>query len=378
MIEFGLRLKKLRKEQNLRQTDLAEKLNLSRTTIANYEQNIRFPNQEALCNLADQFDVSLDYLLGRTDIRNNTDLTLFRKSHAVMLLINPTNGDIVDCSTAAESFYGYTRKELLAMKISSINCHPQPLIESKMEKAIAKKQNLFHFQHRLSNGQIKDVEVYSGPIKLNNQIFLYSIIHDITEHKKMKDILTKTFETLVPTLINYKMPYKINHEKRVAQLASAIARKINLSANQIWEIRVAAITHDVGKVNVPIEILSKPSKLKDVEYQLIKEHVNDGYRMLKEIDLEDSILQIVHQHHERLDGSGYPNGLKEDDIILGAKILGIADVVEAMSSSRPHRQALGIDLALKEISRYSGIKYDPLIVKACIDIFKNDKFKFAI
>jgi len=159
-------------------------------------------------------------------------------------------------------------------------------------------------------------------------------------------------------------------------LATAIAKELNLSPENIEGIRIASLIHDIGKISIPTEILSKSVTLSDIEFSLIKEHSQKGYDILKSIDFSYSIAQIVLQHHERLNGTGYPNNLKGKEILLEAKIIGVADVVEAMSSHRPYRPAFGIDKALEEISKNKGILYDPEVVDTCLKLFKKKGFKF--
>ena len=171
-------------------------------------------------------------------------------------------------------------------------------------------------------------------------------------------------------------PYTSGHQQRVTQLACAIAKEMGLSGEVLAEIRVAGSLHDIGKMYVPGEILSKSGGLAGVEFDLIKTHPEAGYSILKTIEFPWPVAQIVLQHHERMDGSGYPAGLSGDDILLEARILGVADVVEAMASHRPYRPALGINKALEEISQKSGSLYDPEVVDACLKLFAEKKFKF--
>jgi HD-GYP domain-containing protein (c-di-GMP phosphodiesterase class II) len=151
---------------------------------------------------------------------------------------------------------------------------------------------------------------------------------------------------------------------------------MKLPPDKIEGIRIASLVHDIGKISIPSEILSKPSKLSEIEYRLIKNHSQIGYDILKSIEFSWPIAQIILQHQERLNGSGYPQGLKGDDILLEAKIIAVADVIEAMSSHRPYRSALGINKALEEISINRGILYVPEVVDACIKLFKEKDFKF--
>ena len=209
---------------------------------------------------------------------------------------------------------------------------------------------------------------------------------DITVQRKSEQKLQQTYQRLKKTMnatidtvskmIEAKDPYTYGHQQRVCQLAVPLARELGLSEDKIEGIRIASLIHDIGKIGLPTEILSKPSKLTDIEFGLIKGHSQTGYDILNPIDFPYPIAQIVLQHHERLNGSGYPNNLKGDKILLEARILGVVDVVEAMSFHRPYRPALGIDVALEEISKNKGILYDPEVVDVCIRLIREKGFKF--
>jgi len=209
---------------------------------------------------------------------------------------------------------------------------------------------------------------------------------DLTERKKAEEAQLNAFKKIRRNLeatvqaltasVEMRDPYTAGHQYRVSELAVAIAQEMNLSDDQIDCLRLAASIHDLGKISVPSEILSKPGDLNDMEFGLIKYHPQIGYEILKGIDFPWPIAEIVCQHHERIDGSGFPKGLKGDKIHLEARIIGVADVVEAMSSHRPYRAALGIDIALKEIEENLGILYDEEVGKACISVFSEGKFDF--
>jgi len=171
-------------------------------------------------------------------------------------------------------------------------------------------------------------------------------------------------------------PYTAGHQRRVATLALAIAEKMDFDKIQLDAIRIAAILHDIGKINLPNEILCKPGKLAECEFNLIKIHSKAGYNILKKIDFPDQIAEIVYQHHELLNGSGYPRGLKAEKICIEARILHIADVVEAISANRPYRPAKTIDEALNEIESNVGKKYDAEVCDICLDLFRNQNFVF--
>ncbi len=177
--------------------------------------------------------------------------------------------------------------------------------------------------------------------------------------------------------VEMRDPYTAGHQRRVVDLALAIAQNMGLVQHRQDGLSMAGLIHDVGKISVPAEILSKPGRITELEYLLIKTHPQVGYDILKSIEFPWPIADIVVQHHERLNGSGYPHGLVGEEIMLEARILAVADVVEAMASHRPYRPGLGIDKALEHIVENGGILYDAEVVKACLEIFKDNGFKFA-
>jgi len=192
---------------------------------------------------------------------------------------------------------------------------------------------------------------------------------------KLRKALDGIIHTVALT-VETRDPYTAGHQKRVAKLASAIAKEMAFTEEQVEGIFMAGIIHDLGKISVPADILTKPTRLTENEFNLIKDHSQIGYNILKNIDFPWPIAQIVLQHHERMDGSGYPQGLSGEDILFEARILGVADVVEAMSSHRPYRPALGIDKALEEIKKNKGIFYDPKAADVCLKLFSEKGFKF--
>ena len=194
---------------------------------------------------------------------------------------------------------------------------------------------------------------------------------------QLQDSLEDTVRAIA-TIVEMRDPYTSGHQVRVADLAEAIAKQMGLPDGQAHTIHLAGVLHDLGKIQIPAEILSKPGKITDIEYSLIKIHPQAGYDILKGINFPWPIAQMVLQHHERLDGSGYPQGLKGDAILLEARILSVADVVEAMSSHRPYRPGLGMEVALNEIINKRGIFYDPQVVDACLALFREQHYSFNI
>jgi len=203
-------------------------------------------------------------------------------------------------------------------------------------------------------------------------------IQDITTLKQAQltlldheRVLEKALEGTIHTVtmaVELRDPYTAGHQRRVADLACRIAKKMGLDDNRIHGVRLGAMIHDIGKIGIPAEILSKPSKLSAVEIQLVREHASMGYQILKDIQFPWPIAAIAHQHHERMDGSGYPNGLRGEEILLEARIVAVADVVESISSHRPYRPTLGLQPAVDEIKSHRGTRYDAEVVDACLEI----------
>jgi putative nucleotidyltransferase with HDIG domain len=193
--------------------------------------------------------------------------------------------------------------------------------------------------------------------------------HREHEQRLQKNML-QTVEAIA-SIVEMRDPYTSGHQARVAELAREIAREMGLPEEQMQAIHLAGLVHDLGKIRIPAEILSKPSRLNEIEYSLIKMHPQAGYDILKGVDFSWPIAQMVLQHHERMDGSGYPQGLKGEAILPGARILIVADVVEAMSSHRPYRPGLGVKAALDEITRGRGTFYDPQVVDACVALLQE-------
>ena len=177
-------------------------------------------------------------------------------------------------------------------------------------------------------------------------------------------------------IVEIKDPYTAGHQRRVASLAQAMGKKLGLSEERIETLRISGLIHDIGKMATPTAILSRPGVLNKNEFALIQGHAEVGYRILHEVAFPCPVAEIVYQHHERMDGSGYPRGLSGDDILLEARILSVADVVEAMASHRPYRAAHGISSAIEEIGRLKGRLYDEAVVEACLEIFQLGDFRF--
>ena len=213
----------------------------------------------------------------------------------------------------------------------------------------------------------------------NDLAYGLKAIRTRTEHEayagQLRSSLEQSVQTIATTL-EARDPYTAGHQRRVAELATAIAQEMVLDEEQIQGIHFAAIIHDLGKINIPAEILAKPGQLNDIEYMLIQTHAQAGYEILKEVHFPWPIADIIHQHHEKIDGSGYPQGLAGDEICLEARIIAVADVMEAISSHRPYRPALGVEEGLREIREGRAIRYDAEVVDACVKLFEEQAFAF--
>jgi len=246
------------------------------------------------------------------------------------------------------------------------------------------------FRFLLKDGSVRFVESQGSVIKDENGKIINVIVvsRDVTDRKNAEEQLLQNFNNLQKTfkgtiqamaaIVETRDPYTAGHQKKVSNLAQVIAQEMGLQKDTIDTIRMAGIIHDIGKISVPAEILSKPGILTDIEMSLIRVHPQSGYDILKDAELPYPIAEIVLQHHERLDGSGYPQGLKDDHILLETKIIAVADVVEAILSHRPYRPAKGIDVALDEIEKNKGILYDTNVVEACMKLFREKGFKFEL
>jgi len=306
------------------------------------------------------------------------------------LFIMSHDGTIVYSNPAMDELFGYDKGELIGKKPIIFNTVPDPVKFMKdVLKAVSEKG---YWEGEIRNRKKNGIEFvsYVRACALKNVTGEITNIlvteHDVTEHNhiknkldesvnKFQDVLEETINAIALT-IEQRDLFTAGHQRRVAELASAIAKTMNLPKDKVTGIYMAGLLHDIGKINIPAELLMKPAKLTEIEFKLIKNHPQVAYDILRGIEFPWPLAQIALQHHERLDGSGYPNGLKSEDIILESRILAVADVVEAMSSARPYRPALKIEEALEEISSKKGLLYDADVVNACVKLFKEKGFKF--
>jgi PAS domain S-box-containing protein len=301
----------------------------------------------------------------------------------IILTIN-LEGKITFASQSIKEKLGYESAETINMSILDFVQEEdhQRVMENLQKGMKGEKITGFQIQVITKSGKRVFFESFFSRVYKDGEVVgAQAIIKDITESKRAEEELKQSFERMrkalgatvqsISMIVEMKDPYTAGHQQRVSDLARAISTEMGLSADQRDFIRTASAIHDIGKISIPAEILSKSTKLTDMEFNLIKTHAQSGHDILKDIEFPWPVADVVLQHHERMDGSGYPQGLKGNDIFLEARIMAVADVVEAIASHRPYRPSLGIDCALDEISRNKGILYDADVVDACLKLFQE-------
>ena len=299
-------------------------------------------------------------------------------------------GYFTSSNPAGSRVYGYTVQEILQLNIAQI-VDPEylPVAQENTRRKLEGLEETGPYElltHR-KDGEPVWVEVSTRLVSKDGvSVEIEGIARDITERKLAEQERERSLERLRETLeqtvyalaaaVEMRDPYTAGHQRRVADLATAIAKEMNLPEDRSRGVRMAGLVHDVGKIHIPAEILSKPTRLTEVEWSMIKAHPQAGYDILKDIEFPWPVARIVLQHHERVNGSGYPQGLSDKEILLEARILGVADVVEAMASHRPYRPAHAVEEALGEIRENRGILYDPQAVDACLEVIGKKILEF--
>lgn len=354
-----------------------------------YVSKVTDLNRNFLYSISLIEDISEKKELERKNILHEIRLRAIFEQTSVGVTVIDNSGNLIEFNKTFQNMIGYSEDELRKMNIKDFT-FPEDLkenlellksvLDGKLEKYIIEKRYV------RKDGEVVWGRVNSSVIKDKdgNILYLLSIIEDITDRKikefklrEKEENLEKIFKQTIfalSKLIELKEYYTYGHQKRVSELATIVAIKMGLDDDRINCIKYAGLLHDIGKVEVPIEILNKPTKLTKNELDLIKLHSYYGYEILKTIDFPYPIAEVVYQHHERIDGSGYPRGLKSDEMLLEAKIISVCDVVEAISSQRIYRDKFPINMIIDELLKNKGIKYDENVIDVIIDIFEENDY----
>ena len=302
----------------------------------------------------------------------NADEAVFIAQGSVLRFVNPKTCEVT----------GYSAERLLSIPFVDL-IHPEDreMVLDRYKRRLAGHDvpSVYEFRIIDARGETKWIEIRPVLIEWEDSPASLNLASDVTKRKQAEAALHAALQGTIEAIgltTETRDPYTAGHQRRVTELAGAIAAELGLETERIEGIRAAGLMHDIGKMAIPAEILSKPSALNDMEMVLIQSHPRVAYDILKAISFPWPLAQIVLQHHERIDGSGYPEGLRNDEILLEARILAVADTVEAMASHRPYRAALGIDVALEEIEAKMGACYDPDVAEACLMLFREGRFAF--
>ena len=347
---------------------------------------LEIKEKDLFLTLANDIAYALHKLDDRDELRREKIFweKLFNVSPEGVVLCAP-DGRVMRVNNAFCHIFRFSSpEEVIGKNIDSIVADEITFEEARsFTEAAARGESIsVESVRRRADGTLIDVSILGIPIKIDENLAgIYAIYRDITDKKMYERAMKENIATLshvwrqtielIASVSELRDPYTAGHQKRVAGLAKFMAMKMGLSPERVDAVEMASLIHDVGKIKVPAEILSKPGPLDEVERLLVETHPQAGYNLLKDIDFPWPVAEIVLQHHERLDGGGYPQGLKGKEILQEARIIAVADVVEAMASGRPYRKALGIEAALKEIKSGRGTLYDEEAVDACLALFEE-------
>jgi PAS domain S-box-containing protein/putative nucleotidyltransferase with HDIG domain len=328
-------------------------------------------------------------------LRERSMVDRIMKTSPAGITVVDRKGQIVFANKRVEELFCLTKNEITQLGFNASEWHitdfdgnPFPEEQLPFTQVMNTGNPVYGVRHaiEMSGRQRVFLSINGAPIfdEQGHVMEVVLTIDDITKYRRAEEEIQQGIKQLEKSMgdtikamsmvVETRDPYTAGHQDKVARLAAAIAEKMNLSEEQIRGIRMAGFIHDIGKMYIPADILSKPGKLSSIEMQLIRTHSQAGHDIMKDIEFPWPIARIILEHHERMDGSGYPNGLSSNDILPEARIIAIADVVDAMASHRPYRPTLGIDVALREIEKNRGVLYDSTAVDACLLLFLEEGF----
>ncbi|MEW6688882.1 MAG: PAS domain S-box protein [Pseudomonadota bacterium] len=284
--------------------------------------------------------------------------------------------------------FGYTVAELFGMPaVELVAPQDRDLVLENIRRRVAGelRSMRYEFRGRRKDGSLIELGAHGSTATLRGKRVIVGVLQDITERKRgeqrvqgyvrrLESAMLATVDSIT-RIIDLRDPYTAGHERRVAHISAAIARRLGLEDERVRGLEIAGRLHDIGKISIPAEILAKPARLSGAEFEIVKLHAEHGLRILNVVDFPWPVAQIAHQHHERLDGSGYPQGLMNGAILPEARILAVADVIEAMASHRPYRASLGVAPALEEIERGAGQHYDPDVAACALRLFREGDYQ---
>ncbi len=341
-----------------------------------------------LMGIAPQIGISINNARTYQKIRESEERfrALGENSPDIIFTLND-NGTVTYINPAWEKILGHPAESVLGRYFTDF-LRKDPDEERQLIRAFKRVRN-----HRetvkgvrtvlISKDGSERILTMSGSPNLDGKsgkVGFIGIMTDITALEKNLDMLQSALQSTIDAMsiiVEARDPYTAGHQRRVSELACAIAEEMNLPEATISGIRMGSMIHDIGKIYIPAEILSKPGKLSKIEFDMMKTHPEVGYHILKNIEFKTPVAEMVYQHHEKLNGSGYPRGISGEDILLEARILAVSDVVEAMASHRPYRPSLGIETALEEITQKKGVLFDETIVDTCVRLIREGKFQFS-
>lgn len=308
---------------------------------------------------------------------------IFESNPQCLYVWDAVTRELLAVNHAVIERYGWSRDELLQMRLEDLRPADQQahLLASiaALDRQRINQPGIFVHQRR--DGSQLRVELALHAMQFAGRSAWLTMALDVTEREQARaerdqyiqrlEASTDSILAVIAAMVELRDPYTAGHERRVGEIAADIAAEMGLGEHTQQGLRICGAVHDVGKIAVPAEILSKPTRLNAAEYRLVQDHATMGYEILKGIDLPWPIAEVARQHHERLDGSGYPRGLKGDEILLEARIVAVADVIESMASHRPYRVAVGLSLALAEVEQGRGSAFDPAVVDACLRLFRD-------